>query len=233
MKIKGIGVLSVLFLVANVYAQTEVYGDLNINRNVFTNLSVSEPKPAIENSVKDNFVLKNNTNLNKSYATRIGTINGTIGKGQVNITINKIAWTITGNISSKEVKIKIDNDNMLINGNIGNDSININFKWSPEAISMEGSLGQSPLEYNLVWKNGELTGIYNSLPVNLVFDMKEGVAGENMVNIKGNLNSADVKLVFDKVSGDLKGQMNNASVSLKLVNCDLYDFIQYFFVFAK
>jgi hypothetical protein len=63
--------------------------------------------------------------------------------------------------------------------------------------------------------------------------MKESVAGDNIVEIKGYANHAPVELKFDKVSGKLTGGMNHSPVDLKLTNCDLYDFLQYIFVFLK
>lgn len=233
MKVKKIGILSVLFLVANVYAQTEAYGDLSISRTSFSNLSVSEPKPALQDVAKDDFILKNNTKSDKSYATRIGTIKGLIGKQQSDITINKIAWTIRGNVSGRAVDIKIDNDNMIISGSIDKDVINIKFNWSVETIYMKGNVGFLPLEYNIAWKDGKLTGKYNGFPVKFNFDMKEAIAGENTVNINGVANDNEVNLTFNKISGELSGTMGNEPVNLKLVNCDLYDFIEYFFVFIR
>jgi len=63
--------------------------------------------------------------------------------------------------------------------------------------------------------------------------MKEGQAGENIVEVKGYANNSLLNLKFDKISGELSGGMNKKLVKLTLTNCDLYDFIQYIFLFIK
>jgi len=63
--------------------------------------------------------------------------------------------------------------------------------------------------------------------------MKEGIAGENIIEIKGYANNSPVALQFNKTSGELTGGMNYSPVNIKLINCDLYDFLQYVFIFLK
>ncbi|MEF3279476.1 MAG: hypothetical protein K6357_00700 [Elusimicrobiota bacterium] len=179
------------------------------------------------------FVLKNKTNFSKSYATRIGTITGGMNHSPVDITINKIAWTIKGGINLSPVDITIDHQSKTIKGGVNHSPVDLKFEWSDEEVIIEGGANLSPVRYKVNWKKGILEGYSNNSPIKVEFDMKEGVAGENIIEIKGYANYSPVELKFDKISGKLTGGMNYSPVDIKLVNCDLYDFLQYFFLFLN
>ncbi|HOL62529.1 MAG: hypothetical protein N2Z60_02275 [Elusimicrobiales bacterium] len=168
-----------------------------------------------------------------SYAARIGTITGGINYSPVDLTINKIAWTIKGGINSSPIDLTINHDEKTIKGGANLSPVELKFDWSVEEVRIYGGANRSPVDYTVNWKKGILEGYSNHSPVKIEFDMKESVAGDNIVEIKGYANHAPVELKFDKVSGKLTGGMNHSPVDLKLTNCDLYDFLQYIFVFLK
>lgn len=173
------------------------------------------------------------TTKNKSYATRIGSITGTMNLSPVDITINKIDWTIKGGINLSPVDLKINHNDKTITGVANNIPVYLRFIFSTEEIAVEGVANNSPIKYTVNWEKGLLEGYFNNNEIRLNFNMNEGVAGANIVNINGYANFAPVKLSFDKISGELKGYMNNAAVEVKLQNCDLYDFLNYIFIFIK
>lgn len=179
------------------------------------------------------FSLKNKTNFKKSYATRIGTITGAMNYSPVDITINKVEWTIKGGINLNPVDITIDHQNKTIKGGANHSPVDLTFEWSMEEVTIKGGANHSQVEYTVNWEKGILEGYSNHSPLKLEFDMKESIAGDNMLKITGYANHAPVELTFDRISGELKGGMNNSPVDIKLVNCDLYDFLQYFFLFLK
>ncbi|MDP2867136.1 MAG: hypothetical protein Q8O90_12925, partial [Elusimicrobiota bacterium] len=88
-----------------------------------------------------------------------------------------------------------------------------------------------PVKYTVNWKKGLLEGHAGYSPLKLEFNMSEGQAGAATVSVKGYANHAPVELTYNKVSGHLGGGMNYSPVDLNLVNCDLYDFLQHFFLF--
>ena len=168
-----------------------------------------------------------------TYAVKIGTIKGGMNYSPVDVTINKLAWTITGGINQSPVDIKIDHAAKTITGGANHSPVDLTFVWSQEEITVEGGANVSPVKYTVNWKNGLLEGYASHSPVKLEFDMQEGVVDATIVKITGYAGHAPVDLTYNKVNGHIGGGMNHSPVDINLVNCDLYDFLNYFFLFVK
>lgn len=177
------------------------------------------------------FGLKNKKNFKKSYTTKIGIITGSINNLPADITINKIEWTIKGGVNSYPINIEIDHDTKKIKGLLGNSYVNLNFDWSIESVKVFGKIDNGQVNYYIDWKEGILSGLLNEKQINLRFNMYEDIVGANKVKINGNIGYYNTELIFDKVSGKLNGNIGYYNIDIKLVNCDLYDFLQYIFVF--
>ena len=172
--------------------------------------------------------------LNKSsYAVKIGTVKGGMNYSPVDVTINKVAWTITGGMNQSPVDIKIDHAAKTITGGANHSPVDLKFVWSTEEVTVEGGANMSPVKYTVNWKNGLLEGYASHSPIKLEFDMQEGVVDATIVKITGYAGHAPVDLTYNKVNGHIGGGMNNSPVDINLVNCDLYDFLNYFFLFMK
>ncbi len=171
--------------------------------------------------------------VKSAYAVRIGTIKGLMNYAPADLTLDKINWVIRGNLNLGFVWLEIDHKEKTIKGAVNQINSDLKFDWSVSQVRVYGAANRSPVDYTVKWKEGTLKGYSNNSPLELSFDMKEGQAGENIVEIEGYANHSPVSLTFDKVSGELKGAMNHAPVEVKLENCDLYDFLQYFFVFLN
>ncbi|MCX7641793.1 MAG: hypothetical protein N2Z20_04080, partial [Elusimicrobiales bacterium] len=76
-------------------------------------------------------------------------------------------------------------------------------------------------------------GILYNKNINLTFDIKEGITDANEVVIKGHFDKSPIELNFNKISGSLSGNINNYNIDIRLINCDLYDFLQYIFLFLQ
>lgn len=167
-----------------------------------------------------------------SYAVRQGTIKGGMNGSPVDIKIDKVRWTIKGGMNHSPVDVAIDHEARTIEGGANLSPVDLSFEWSKERVLVEGGANHSPVRYVADWKKGELAGHINNAPLRISFDMKAGQAGAKTVELTGYAGRAPLSLSFDKVSGRLEGAMNNSPVDVTLVNCDLYDFLQYFFLFA-
>jgi hypothetical protein len=167
-----------------------------------------------------------------SYAVKQGTIKGGMNGSPVDIKIDKARWTVTGGMNHSPVDVAIDHEARTIKGGANLSPVDLRFEWSKERVLVEGGANHSPVRYLADWEKGELTGYANNAPLKITFDMKAGQAGERTVELAGYAGHAPVELSFDKVSGRLTGGMNRSLVDVTLVNCDLYDFLQYFFLFA-
>lgn len=172
-------------------------------------------------------------NSKSAFAVKQGTIKGGMNHSPVDLKLNKLDWTITGGMNRSPVDLKINHEEKTISGGANHSPVALKFAWSAEEVTVEGGANRSPVKYTVNWKAGLLEGYSNHSPVKLEFDMGEGYAGQTIVAVKGYANHAPVDLVFNKVNGHLGGGMNYSPVDVNLVNCDLYDFLQYFFLFLN
>lgn len=171
---------------------------------------------------------------NKStYAVKIGTIKGGMNHSPVDVKINKLDWTITGGMNNSPVDVKINHNEKTITGGANLAPVSLKFDWSTEEVTVYGGANHSPVKYSVNWKGGLLQGSANNSPVKLEFNMGEGYADQTIVTVEGYANHAPVQLAYNKVNGHIGGYMNHSPVDVNLVNCDLYDFLQYFFLFLK
>ncbi len=167
-----------------------------------------------------------------TYAVKQGTIKGGINGSPADIKIDKVGWTIKGGMNGSPVDVAIDHEARAISGGANLSPVDLRFEWSKEKILVEGGANHSPVSYLADWEKGEVTGHMNNAPLKLEFDMDEGTAGSMIVKVTGYANRAPVELVYNKHNGHIGGTMNRSPVDITLVNCDLYDFLQYFFLFA-
>lgn len=168
-----------------------------------------------------------------TYAVKQGTIKGGMNHSQVDVKINKLDWTITGGINNSPVDLRINHEAKTISGGANHSPVDLKFAWSAEEVTVQGGANHSPVNYTANWKGGLLQGYMNNAPLKLEFDLGQGYADQTIVSIKGYANNSPVNLVFNKVNGHLGGGMNYSPVDVNLVNCDIYDFLQYFFLFSK
>lgn len=171
---------------------------------------------------------------NKStYAVKMGSIKGGMNHSQVDLKLNKLDWTITGGINNSPVDVKINHQDSTITGGANLSPVDLKFDWSQEEVTVYGGANLSQVRYTVNWKGGLLEGYAKNSPVKLSFDMGQGYADQTIVSVKGYAAYAPVELTYNKVNGHIGGYMNHSPVDVNLVNCDLYDFLQYFFLFLK
>ena len=156
----------------------------------------------------------------------VATIKGGMNHSPVDLTLNRREWTIKGGINLSPTDLKIDHDRKTITGGANHSPVDLSFQWSTEKIVIEGGANRSPVSLTVDWTAGTITGHASHSPVRVEFDLQKGTA-------KGYAGLAPVELALDNASGRLTGGMNHSPVDVTLVNCDLSDFLQYFFLFLK
>ncbi|MDD2805013.1 MAG: hypothetical protein PHV33_05625 [Elusimicrobiales bacterium] len=172
-------------------------------------------------------------NNKSTYAVKQGTIKGGMNNSPVDVKLDKLAWTITGGLNHSPVDVKINHDEKAITGGANLSPVDLKFDWSTEEVTVYGGANHSPVKYTVNWKKGLLEGYASNSPVRLEFSMGEGYVDQTIVNVTGYAGHAPVGLIYNKVNGHIGGYMNHSVVDVNLVNCDLYDFLQYFFLFMK
>lgn len=155
-----------------------------------------------------------------------GTITGGMNHSPVKLRFDRREWTITGGINLSPVGLRIDHDKGTISGGANLSPVELSFDWSPERIVIEGGANRSPVRLTVDWTARTIEGYANHSPVRVQFDLEAGT-------VKGYANRSTVDLRFDRVSGELKGAMNLSPVAIKLVNLDLSDFLQHFYLFLR
>ncbi len=156
----------------------------------------------------------------------IGTIAGTVGQRPVRLTFDRRQWTIAGSINALPVEIKIDHDQALIGGTLNQALVSLQLDWSPERVALTGVSGNTEYDMVLDWRAGTARGAIGQAATALQFDLHAGW-------VNGRAANAPVALKYDKITGALSGQMNGEAVALKLVNLDLSDFLQHYYLFAR
>jgi hypothetical protein len=179
------------------------------------------------------FGLNNDRSARSTFAVKMGTIKGGMNGSPVDVKFNKLNWTITGGLNHSPVDIKIDNDAKTITGGANGSPVDLKFDWSTEQVTVTGGANHSPVYYTVNWKNGLLEGYANNAPLRMEFNMDEGNADATIVKVTGYAGNAPVDLTYNKVNGHIGGGMDYSLVDVNLVNCDLYDFLQYAFLFIK
>ncbi|OGR79127.1 MAG: hypothetical protein A2X32_11445 [Elusimicrobia bacterium GWC2_64_44] len=172
-------------------------------------------------------------NNKSTYAVKQGTIKGGMNHSPVDVKFDKLAWTFTGGMNHSPVDVKINHDEKTITGGANLSPVDLKFDWSKEEVTVYGGANHSPVKYTVNWKKGLLEGHASHSPVKLEFNMGEGYIDQTIVNVTGYAGHAPVGLIYNKVNGHIGGYMNHSPVDVNLVNCDLYDFLQYFFLFMK
>ncbi len=168
-----------------------------------------------------------------TYAVRQGTIKGGMNNSPVDLRIDKVAWAIKGGLNHAPVDLRIDHEAKTITGGANLSPVSLKFDWSTDQVRVYGGANQSPVDYTVNWKGGLLEGHASHSPVRLEFDLGQDHAGQTTVSIKGYAGHAPVDLEFNRINGHIGGSMNYGTVDISLVNCDLYDFLHYFFLFLK
>ena len=171
-------------------------------------------------------------NNKSTYAVKQGTIKGGMNHSPVDLKIDKVAWTITGGMNHSPVDVRINHEEKTITGGANLSPVSLKFDWSTKEVKVYGGANNSPVNYTVNWDKGLLEGYANNSPVRLEFSRQDGFAGP-LTSIKGYAGHAPVDLTFNGVNGHLGGGMNHSPVDVNLVNCDIYDFLQYFFLFLK
>lgn len=166
-------------------------------------------------------------------AVKLGTITGAMNHSPVDVTLNKLDWTLTGAINHSPVNIRINHEENKLTGGANHSPVDLSFVWSPEEVSYAGGANHGPVKYTVNWNSGLLEGYSNHAPLRLGFNMDEGNADATTVTVTGYANHAPVGLTYDKLTGRMTGFMDRSPADIKLVNCDLYDFLQYFFLFIR
>lgn len=157
---------------------------------------------------------------------RVGTMTGGFAGAPVSLTFDRVEWTLTGGVNGWPLEVKIDHDGGKLTGGANGSPVDLLFAWTPDRVAYDGEANLSMITLTIDWKAKTIDGTSNHSPVHVDFDLEAGTA-------KGYANNAPVDLKFEPISGKLTGGINHAPVDATLVNMDLSDFLQYFWVFLK
>ena len=157
---------------------------------------------------------------------RVGTIKGGMNHSPVDITIDKRAWTIKGGMNHSPVDIAIDHEKARITGGANHSPVSLAFAWTPESVLVEGGANRSPVKLYVNWKDGILRATPTTAR-SRSSSMKAATPTRRPWSSRATPTTSRGLLPRSR-QADGRDEPRPADVT---VNADLYDFLQYFFLF--
>lgn len=154
---------------------------------------------------------------------RFASINGTLDGRPFEMTLSRSLWVISGETGGAPIAVKIDHDGKSMLGDIGGRRVELAFHWTPAKSLVQGAFDGAPLRYTVDFGAVSVKGSVSGKPFGLAMDSATG-------KITGTMAGAPVALDYNPMSGELGGSLGGRPVAVSLVNLELGEFLQYFFV---
>lgn len=159
----------------------------------------------------------------KSARPASGAISGAVGGRPVSLSLDRRGWTLRGAADGGLVDVRIDHDAKTIRGVSGEHEIDVAFDWTSERAKLSGARGKDRVNLTVDFID---TGIYGYIGEQFIkanYDREGGT-------LRGHAKNAPIDLTYDKLSGRMRGTLRGVWVELTLVNLEMGDFLQYFFL---
>lgn len=154
---------------------------------------------------------------------RFATITGSYEGKEFSMRLSRTIWMLTGSRDSDVIGVKIDHDGKSMLGDIGSRRVELAFHWTPVRSLVQGTYNGAPIRYNVDFRDVGVVGAYAGKPFRLAFDRQSR-------KVTGSIDGVKVLLDYNPMSGRLNGNLAGRSLDVTLVNQDLGEFFQYFFV---
>lgn len=155
-----------------------------------------------------------------------GSVTGSQGGAPVDLRFDRRAWSVVGSAKGGAVDIRVDHAAARITGSAAGSPVQIAFTWRPERMALRGHAMGAPLEAIVDFNAASVSGHAAGAPVRVSYDKETG-------SISGTANHSPVRLSYDKVSGRLRGTIGGRPLEVVLMNLEIGDFLQYFFLFLN
>ncbi|OIO07987.1 MAG: hypothetical protein AUJ52_09095 [Elusimicrobia bacterium CG1_02_63_36] len=155
-----------------------------------------------------------------------GSLTGSQGGAALDLRFDRRAWSVVGIAKSGSVDLRVDHAATRITGFAGTAPVQIAFQWHPQRMAMRGTAMGSPLELIVDFDSAALRGHAAGAPVQVAYDKATG-------SISGSAKHLPVRLSYDRISGRLHGTIGGDRVEATLMNLEIGDFLQYFFLFLS
>ncbi len=154
---------------------------------------------------------------------RFASVKGTYEGLAFALHLSRSLWVLSGDRGEDAIGVKIDHDGKSMLGDIGGRRVELAFHWTPNSSIVQGTYDGKPIRYTVDFRGKAVAGSYAGNQFRLALDEKSG-------KVVGGLGGKAVSLTYNPMSGRLDGTLAGRSVDVALVNVDLGEFLQYFFV---
>lgn len=165
---------------------------------------------------------------------RVATVEGGLGGQPVDVKLDRRQWTLNGAVNGQPLSLKIDHDNGKITGAANGQAVGLNFSSSSGETTTKGAVNGGNYATHLSWDKGSLKGSSDKGAIDVKFNFDgHGSSEVPEGKVLGTSQGKPVNLNYDFISGKLEGNLENRPLSVKLTNMDVYDFMNYYYAFAK
>jgi len=155
-----------------------------------------------------------------------GRITGDMGRGPVDLALDRQKGRITGVLNLADVDLTVDSRHQTIQGTANGGRVDLKFTGTLEHSVYEGTAYGRPIRLDVDYLGAKLDGYANGSPVHLDFDIMKGTA-------RGYANQAPVQLSYNPETARLRGIVNHAPVNAVLERLFIYDVLDNFYLFLK
>ena len=155
-----------------------------------------------------------------------GVISGAVNQKPVELRLDRRAWTLSGAANGGPVMLSIDHAAKTITGEAAGEKVGLNFTWSSDRMDISGLRGTRKVGMKVDYLRGGLQGYVGGVFVKLDYDRESG-------RLQGHAKNLPIDLRYDRISGHLRGMMHGAPVELMLVNIEIGELLQYFFLLIE
>lgn len=157
------------------------------------------------------------------------------------LVLPKQGW-VRGDLNGKRTEVDFDRPNATVKGKSNGDSVSLtsaedrvqgsaNGKavdlardWKPEHVHLQGTANGAPLQLDVDYTTHTAKGQVSQKNVDLRFDDSQGI-------IQGSYGNQSVDLHLEN-NGRLHGGLNGQNVEAEMINLQLGDFLENFYVFS-
>ncbi len=153
-------------------------------------------------------------------------ISGTLNGKAVQLQLNRRTWKLLGSVNGVSVALAIDHTAKRITSEDPAFPVSLEFKWSPEKVVLSGSSQGQPVKVIVDFKKASLVGEARAALIKLDYDRETGA-------FTGQARNKKIVWNYDRRTGRMTRRGGAVPVDLTLVNLEMGDFLQYFFVLLE
>jgi hypothetical protein len=154
---------------------------------------------------------------------RFASVTGSLGGAAFEAKLSRSLWLLSGQAGGQAIGVTIDHEGKSMLGDIGGRRVELAFHWTPARSLVQGMFDGAPLRYEVNFGDVSVAGVHARKPFRFALDAAKG-------RITGTIEGKAVRLDYNRVSGRLVGALGDREIDVTVVNMELGEFLQYYFL---